>query len=346
MVNLSKTDVQFNEDNHTYMLDGKRLMGITGLIHAYTGLGCYPDADDYVKNIAIPKAGARGTALHNAIEMYDTCGIEMTQNVIKWKEGLTGIEHEDVFDVSFGLSAYKQSLEASGLVALANEYTVTDGLKWASNIDNIWCKSNSRRYVTLVDTKTNNLDLYPGGKDALQQYLSWQLSIYAYLFEKQNPKVKVSALGCNWINKDKAEYWNITRLDDKEVEEILSCTWTDTGRVKYYDKDGNELNKEEEKKPEYKVSDDENELLNEIYAKTMAVNELTEQLTAMKEKLMQIMSYTALKSIDRGDIKITYTPESTSQSFDSKRFKAEHADLYAQYEKQSIRKGSIKVTIR
>ena len=64
---FKKSPVIFDEDSHSYRLGDKKLTGITGLIHSILGLGVYPEAEPYVKDFIIPRAGSRGTAIHHAI---------------------------------------------------------------------------------------------------------------------------------------------------------------------------------------------------------------------------------------------------------------------------------------
>ena len=105
---------------------------------------------------------------------------------------------------------------------------------YASNIDNVWQKKESGG-IYLVDTKTNNLDLFPGGEDALIEYLSWQLSCYAFLFEKQNPTLKVEGLLGNWFRDSKCKQWVIERKDDSLIAQLLDCTYELTEHGFVYD---------------------------------------------------------------------------------------------------------------
>lgn len=45
-------------------------------------------------------------------------------------------------------------------------------------------------------------------------------------------------------------------------------------------------------------------------------------------------------------LRITYTPSTKVYSFDTKTFEKEHNDLYLQYQKESSRKGSIRITVK
>lgn len=51
---FKQSPVIFNEDEHSYYLGDKRLLGITGLIHSVLGPGVYPDASEHVKDRIIP----------------------------------------------------------------------------------------------------------------------------------------------------------------------------------------------------------------------------------------------------------------------------------------------------
>lgn len=45
-----------------------------------------------------------------------------------------------------------------------------------------------------------------------------------------------------------------------------------------------------------------------------------------------------------GSFKVTYIGETTSNTFDSKRFKEEHPDLYSEYQKPTVRKAYVKLS--
>ena len=212
MIPFKQSPVIFDEGAHRYRLGEKRLLGITGLIHSILGLGVYPEADPYVKDFLIPKAGSRGTAIHHAIQTYDQLGVRQTIQIVNTRQG----DHYEVmeWDVSRELDNYIRHL--NGFIPLANELTVSDNDKYASQIDNVWQRVSTNG-IWLVDTKSNNLDRYPlcgyfnpayfnNREDALKEYLSWQLSVYAELFEAENPGIKVEGLACNWLRQDRAAF--------------------------------------------------------------------------------------------------------------------------------------------
>ena len=82
-------------------------------------------------------------------------------------------------------------------MVLASEYIVTDFEHFASPIDKVVEINNE---VCLVDVKTTAALDY--------EYLSWQLSVYKYLFGLVNPDVKIGGLGAIWI-RDGATYHDV-----------------------------------------------------------------------------------------------------------------------------------------
>lgn len=328
MINLIKSEVVFHEEGHFYELNGKRLSGITSLIHDVLHLGVYPDASDFVKNVAIPRAAEYGTSVHKAIEFYDVTGMRKTEYPGKFGD----------WEVSQELDGYIE--HQKGYKAVANEYTVSTE-KYASQIDNVWQKEETQG-IWLVDTKTNNIDYYPGGVDALKEYLSWQLSSYAYMFERQNPGLKVEGLACNWLRKGDKEFWEIQRKSDKEVEWLLETEY-------FVDSEGhiiflfNEHFPTEKKEDTQLLSNEAVQFLGQLLAKQ---EELDSMIDSIKSKLKAAMVESGIKSWDAGVFKITYVPGSTGMQFDSTKFKKENPELAEKYQKTVVKSDSIRITLR
>lgn len=211
---LKKSEVVFNEETHTYLRGDQRLSGITSLIHSILQLGVYPDANEYVRNVQIPKAGYYGTCIHKSIQMYEDIGIEMTKFPEKEHPTAGTLPAQDV---SIELETYKR-LKPKKLRVLATEFTVSFGM-FATQIDSVLADEDDNIY--LDDHKTNNLDYYPGGKKGLMEYLSWQLSANAVMFENQTG-LKVKGLYADWIRKGDGELWTIERQPDEKVLQLLS----------------------------------------------------------------------------------------------------------------------------
>ena len=330
MINLNQSEVVFHEEGHLYELNGKRLSGITSLIHEVLHLGIYPDASEFVKNVAIPRAAEYGTSVHKAIEFYDVTGMRKTEYPGKYGD----------WEVSQELDSYIE--HQKGYKAIANEYTVSTK-KYASQIDNVWQKEETQG-IWLVDTKTNNVDYYPGGVDALKEYLSWQLSCYAYMFERQNPELKVEGLACNWLRHSEKEFWVIDRKSDEEVEKLLDTDYA-------VDEEGNIILYFNENFPTEVKEESGNQLMTGEAVQFLAQllqkqDELEDMVKDIKERLMAAMISSGVKSWDAGVFKVTYTPGTSSLQFDSTKFKKENPELAEKYQKRVTKSDSLRITLR
>ena len=329
MIQLVKSKVEFSENPHGYFLQGVQLSGITTLIKAATGLGVYAEASDYVKDFLIPKAGEKGTAVHNSIEKYDKTGEKITEYDLPLNGHL---------DVSAQLENYIMLRE--GYEPVDNEYTVSDNLMYASNIDNVWMKIKTGG-IYLVDTKTNNLDLYPGGEEALIEYLSWQLSCYAFLFELQNPGLKVEGLLGNWFRDSQCKQWVIERKDDSLIKELLNTEYELTNHGFVYNVVDND--RFSAKVTSVAIQQDElvpQQVINVIAAILEEEKAANERLDTLKAQLKNAMIEHGIKSWECAKFRATIANDSVTNTFDTKRFKEDHADLYKQYIKQSVRRGA------
>lgn len=330
---LTQSEVVFNEETHRYLRGDAELSGITGLIHAVLLLGVYPDASDYVKKVQIPKAGYYGTCVHKAIQAWDELGIELTQFPEK-EHPTAGILPSQ--DVSAEL-AYYRKVKPRNVKTVASEFTV-DYLNFASQIDCIWCDNEGGIY--LVDHKTNNLDYYPGGADGLKEYLSWQLSCYAVMFEKQTGK-KVKGLIGNWMRKGAGELWRIERKPDELVQKLLSTDIMPdgNGRFVYLNQ---EMQVYAEKVEEVKQTESDSSLVvpSDVVTAIATLLKAEKAAKAMKEKLRELMEDAGVSKWECDQFTATIGKASESTTFDSKAFQADHPDLYKQYLKKTTRKGS------
>lgn len=301
MIELVKSSVVFNEENHTYFLGDKQLSGITGMIKRQL----FPDKYKEVPKYILEKAAERGTRVHHECQFVD----------------MTGFEPESQEAMNYLLLR-----TGAGYKALANEYTVSDNEFFASNIDCVWEKNES---IALVDVKTTY------APD--EEYLAWQLSIYAYLFELQNPNLKVDKLYGAWLYNEKSRLIPLVRKSDEKVKRLLQCEiegkrYLDTETALEHKKDELEL------------------LPQDVIAKYIdavaEVERIQPFIDGFKDSLKRAMIEHDVKSWDTGGLKATITPASTKKTFDSKRFQSDHPELYKQYIKESETAASIRITLR
>lgn len=293
MIQLNPSLVVFNEEEHTYTLGGKQLHGITGMLSRQLFADKYKDIPEYI----LKRAAERGTAIHKDCEFVDATGLEPQTT-----EGKNYLELRKDFNV------------------IANEYTVSDNEYFASNIDCVWEKDDE---VILADIKTTaHLD---------KEYLSWQLSIYAYLFELQNPELKVSGLYGVWLKDDKKQLVTINRRPTEEIIKLMEC-----------EKNG-EMYLVPVKDEKRLITRSAVDIL--IEAKEMA-DYYKKRYEDIQEQLLAAMKEHGVKSWDTEELKATYSPASKRTTFDEKKFQKEHPELYKQYLKESTRKESLRITIR
>lgn len=337
---LKKSAVVFDEATHTYRRGDEKLSGITSLIHDVLQLGVYPDANEYVRNVQIPKAGYYGTCIHKAIQMYEDIGIEMTKFPEKEHPTAGTLPAQDV---SIELETYKR-LKPKKLRVIASEFTVSFGM-FATQVDSVLADEDDNIY--LDDHKSNNLDYYPGGKEGLKEYLSWQLSANAVMFENQTG-LKVKGLYADWIRKGDGELWKIERVPDEKVLQLLSTEILpkpEGGFIYINEAMQVEAAKVEEVKP---VVSNSKDLTVPIEITTAIANLVRAEKAAkdMKEQLRALMEAHNITKWECDEFVASISAASTATQLDTAKFKAEHADLFQKYAKTVTRKGAFKITAK
>lgn len=335
---LKKSQVQFLEDTHQYWRGKQELSGITGLIHSVLRLGVYPQADQYAQEVAIPRKGYYGKCVHRAIETYERLGIDAT--LYPEKTVLTKHYDEVKFpaqNVSNELQAYK--VMKGNYTCLAVEFLVDYG-QYASCIDAIWLDNDGRIY--LVDHKTNNIDYYPGKAEGLKQYLSWQLSCYAVMFEAQTG-LKVAGLLANWITEDAHEQWVIERQPDEQVLCLLNT-------AAEISKDGAWVytNKEMQVTDTTPVVATQADLAvpQQITAAIANLLHAEQAAKLMKERLRELMEQHNITKWECDEFTATIGKASSSTSLDSKALKAAEPDIYDRYTRTIEKKGSFTLKLK
>jgi len=335
---LKKSAVVFDEATHTYRRGDEKLSGITSLIHDVLQLGVYPDASDFVLKVQIPRAGYYGTCVHKAIQMYNTVGIEM----VKFPE----VQHPTAGtlpaqDVTADLAAYK-SRKPYKVKTLASEFTVSMGM-FASQIDEIWVDDEDGIY--LVDFKTNNLDYYPGNAAGLKEYLSWQLSCYAVMFEAQTG-YKVKGLVGFWLRKGDSNRWEIKRQSDEKVLQLLETEILPKPHGGFvYINEAMQVSTPhvEEVKP-VEVKSEALVVPPEITTAIANLLKAEKAAKVMKEKLRELMEANGVTKWECDAFTASIGKASTATSFDAKAFEAAEPETYKKYLKTTTRKGSFKIT--
>ena len=302
MIKLYKWAGSFNADEHRYFReDGKELQGITGMLKQML----FKDEYKGVSQEVLQNAAERGHMIHSRIELYDISGLG-----------------DDMPEVT----AYARLRKMYDLEHIASEYLVSDDENYASAIDKVYHQKDTPvDEVVLGDIKTT----YNFNRD----YVSWQLSVYAYFFEMMNPHLKVGRLIGIWIRNDKNrglinKIIDVERKPAEIVRELIRCAV-----------EGREFTIE--RIPSF-ISDN----LDRLIWINDTISALSEEKDNIVKDILGKMQAKNIDKIDAGVVLFTKKAGSTRTTFDSKAFKAEHEDLYEQYSKTSVGSETLQVKFR
>ena len=289
--------VAFNEKDHTYLLDGvKMLSGVTSLLKRQ---GLAPDYG-MVDRVVLEYAAARGTDLHRAIQAY-----------------LEGRLYFPEDEGTYMLLAQFKELQNK---FAACEYLVSDNETVASMVDLVEDRGDGT--AVLWDVKRTAV-LH---RDSVR----WQLSIYAYLFERQTG-IRVSGIKALHLHDEMREV-DLARVPDEEVEKLLRC---DAEHMRYV----------------YEAPLDIQAVADIVARKFQELEEREADLKAQKAKLEEeketlraYMEKEGMKTWETGGVKITRILATTRTSVDSAKLKASWPEVYDACLKTSAVKESLKIT--
>lgn len=307
---LKPSGILFKEDTHQYFResDGKELSGITGVIQRQLFPGEYEGIPQYI----IQNAAAYGTDVHKRIENFDS----------QW-----------IYDGTQEVQDYISICKDNGLVHEASEYLITDGENYASAIDKCYRVGDAEFSIGDIKTYYGKLS-----GDKLEK-CRWQLSIYAYLFELQNPKAKVKDLFIVHLrNKETksgkidhvSEIIYVDRIPSDICKDLLDC----------------DLRGEQFKNP-FAVPEDiaiKAQRLKELLAAKQAADE---ELSTLKADILASMEFLDVKTWQSEDVRLTRKLPTTRATFDLKSFKAAHSEIsdYESFMKTSNIAGSLMVNV-
>ena len=315
---LIQSPVQFIENRaegmHHYILELNELTGVTTILKDVIYRDKYTGIDDAV----LRNAADRGTAIHAAVQAY-----------------MMGVDYEldpDLqpyeLDARVAWDAWTNNPACAGLVAEAVEYLVSDCKEIASKID-VVRKVGDGKYA-IADIKTTyQIDI---------EYVSWQLSVYKYLFEHQNPNSEVVEMQVFWYNCREKE-WQIREIQDKgtaEVERLLDA-WR---KGEYW---GMPMPAD----TEYPAP-----LLNigQMYAAMeQAVKDATAKRDEFRARMLAAMTDAGIEQVKVEGFTCSLVGESERKGFDYKRMIKEHpdlADMFSEYETTTKVKPSIRIILK
>ena len=299
MIQLTTSRVVFNKERHTYHLDGHQLQGITGMLHRRL----FPAEYANIPQEVLDNAARRGSAIHDACETYDN--------------------GEQVYtEYTAEVDAYAEATKKKKLRHLASEYLVTDGDYFASAIDKVYEVDDHT--VDLGDIKTTS--------KLNEEYVAWQLSIYAYLFESQNPEIKVRHLYAIHIRDGKCKVVKVERVPDAKVITLMADEIFDAPVVV-------------ETPTLPSMPDQYKDMQYTIAYKIATIEEMEKDIKEIKARLLEEMDAAEVTKWQGDMLTFTRKADSSRETFDTKRFKAEHPDLYREYTMITNTRGSVQITV-
>lgn len=316
---LIQSPVEFIENRseglHTYLLGLNELTGVTTILKDVMFRDKYTGIDEAV----LRNAADRGTAIHEAVQA-NMMGVDY-----KLDPDLQPYE----LDARVAWDAWINNPACAGLVAEAVEYLVSDCKEIASKIDVVRKVGDGKFAIADIKT-TYQIDI---------EYVSWQLSVYKYLFEHQNPNSEVVEMQVFWYDRREKE-WQIREIQDKgtaEVERLLDA-WR---KGEYW---GMPMPAD----TEYPAP-----ILNigQMYAEIeYKIKEYTAQRNEFRSRLQGLMEEHNVPQVKLEGFTCTYVGESERKGFDYKRLIEEHPELWdgllEEYQTTTRVKPSLKITLK
>lgn len=296
---LVNSTVIFDPEAHTYYTpEGVELQGITGMLHRQL----FPDEYRDVPQHILDRAAQRGHAVHQLCELADDLGITPEE-----PDGL----------------AYVRLREEMGLVYRASEYLVSDNRRFASAIDKVYEEGDDA--FTLADVKTT----YRLNED----YVRWQLSVYAYLFELQNPGARVVRLLALWVRDGRASAFPMERIPSDIVTALLEAEAEGRQFV-------NPLSMPSTLPEKYR------QMEQSIAEIDRQARYWTERKKELMDGIMREMVSAGAYSWEGERIRLTRKKDGIRRLFDQKRLEKDHPDIYAAYVTESPVAGSVTLKIK
>lgn len=292
---LYNSPVLFNEDGHTYHLEGHTLQGVTPII-----AWLFPETYRGIPQSVLDNAAQYGGMIHKKIELADSIGI---------------VDDQAVRD-------YMELKEQKGVRTLVNEYLVSDERRIASSIDvvmdnyDLWdVKTTSKVHIPNV---TMQLSIYAWlfeeqnkGLKAGELCCCW-LPKPQYGHAEIIPLKRVSADICRHI----VDIWE-SGADALQARTILS-----------------EIGFEfEHQRKVGEVPIAMQDLMDELININEAMKSLQEREKAIKEVLMSQMKTEGANKWSNDLIEVTRKAAYERTSIDTARMKKEQPDMYERFKK-------------
>ena len=288
--------IEFNETTHTYTLEGKVLISTTQLLSKYGLVPSY----EYVNKETLNKSAEFGRFVHKEIENY------IKKGEIGWSDQL---------------HLFVDYVRSNGNMTDLLSETIVHNEHIAGTIDLIYKKEG---YTYIGDFKTT----YSLNTHAV----SWQLSIYAYLYDKEN--YENTKIQCFHFTKDRLDVIELKLIAKSEVERLFESYINNTDFI-----EGDDV-------IPLALSAELNKLETAIVNYELELKRKKEEEKALLEKIKLIMEINGVKKCTCGKVDISYFEEATKKTIDTARLREEMPDVVEKYERTSKISSYIKIKIK
>lgn len=175
---------------------------------------------------------------------------------------------------------------------------------------------------TLIDYKTSRTA-------TRKQVEKWQMQLSIYKFMAQQMGIEIKQLKVLHLTENACEEIPLEYLGDDFVLETMKLY----AEGKKYAPEGTQLQT---------VSTEQLDVFAAVLGQIKA---LEDKIAPTREAIKEEMERRGILSLNIGNITVSYIAPSTRKTFDSTNFKADHADLFEKYQKESAVKSSIRIKV-
>ena len=298
------SDVDFDAQSHTYKLNGLPLSGVTPII-----AWLFPDTYKGIPQSVLSQAAAYGTEVHKDCEVYDSLDILPEDDYLK--------------EVVYQYASVTKTLPE----VACSEYLVSDEYRIASCIDKVFVND------ALADIKTTS--------KVHGLLVQLQLSIYAWLYEKQNPERKVPALYLIWLPKPQYGVPTVKQLEriPASICEYIVEVWAADGdrlsAMAALTGCGVALEYDNTPRKAGEIPENVQALVDELIVVKKQLDYFAEREKEIKNDLLVTMSNLNEDKWADDLIQITKKAAYLRESIDTKALKADNPEIYAKYKKET-----------
>ena len=297
--NLVNSPVVFDNEHHTYTLDGHSLSGVTPII-----AWLFPDTYKGIPQNVLAQAAAHGSEVHKACEVYDSLDIFP--------------DDENLKEVVYQYASVTKTLPA----VACSEYLVSDEHRIASCIDKVFDDDS------LADIKTTS--------KVHGLMVQLQLSIYAWLYERQNalyliwlPKPQYGTPMVKQLDRIPASICeHIVEIWASDGDPLNAVAALSNSGVRLED-----MNATTRKAGE--IPEAVQTLVDELMVIKKQLDFLSDREKEIKNSLLVAMSNLNEDKWANDLIQISKKAAYLRESIDTKAFKADNPELYAKYKKET-----------